>query len=438
MIKMISIILLGLILCPNYYAQQKIFGYKISGNGDIVSDVFRIQDGFVLDSANVSNNNKTYKFEYDKKGRLKADFNFITSSVVKTVNGHPQFIIIPGYRDYFYNEKGDVDSIATGYWHDSLWVSDSTGISINYSYDKEGNIVSKTYLSNGVEIRDEENSYDSLGNLILNKVALSTSIDTTYNFREYDSQNRLILAKSFHSYYPQVDQNVYQYDSSGNVNCTSQSKDNGEFRNIANHYLMFDESGKLQKEIKSRIFDPTDSVWTDTLEILFSYDEYNKILSMGEETWFRYNTDGNLDTLAFLHTMGLYLEGRAILVDSYGNSLALPDYVGICTFYYSKLDSNATDIKESKLSNKTFTLYQNYPNPFNPTTTITYSLPKSSMVTLKIYDLLGREVTTLVNEEKHSGTYKVTWNAQNIPSGVYFYRLTAGAYSQVNKMILMK
>ena len=85
MIKMISIILLGLILCPNYYAQQKIFGYKISGNGDIVSDVFRIQDGFVLDSANVSNNNKTYKFEYDKSGRLKRDINFIT---YKFMNDH--------------------------------------------------------------------------------------------------------------------------------------------------------------------------------------------------------------------------------------------------------------------------------------------------------------------------------------------------------------
>jgi hypothetical protein len=86
----------------------------------------------------------------------------------------------------------------------------------------------------------------------------------------------------------------------------------------------------------------------------------------------------------------------------------------------------------------TFNLYQNYPNPFNPTTTITYSLPKNNFVTLKIYDLLGREVTTLVNEEKHSGTYKITWNAQNIPSGVYFYRLTASEFSKVNKMILLK
>ncbi len=85
-----------------------------------------------------------------------------------------------------------------------------------------------------------------------------------------------------------------------------------------------------------------------------------------------------------------------------------------------------------------YTLQQNYPNPFNPTTTITYSLPKSSFVTLKIYDLLGREVTTLVNEEKHSGMYKVTWNAQNLPSGVYFNKITTGQYTKVSKMLLLK
>jgi photosystem II stability/assembly factor-like uncharacterized protein len=93
--------------------------------------------------------------------------------------------------------------------------------------------------------------------------------------------------------------------------------------------------------------------------------------------------------------------------------------------------------KNSKQPNE-YKLSQNYPNPFNPSTTITYSLPKRSFVTLKIYDLLGRELTTLVNEEKPGGTYKVTWNAQNIPSSVYFYKITAGGYSKVNKMILLK
>ena len=85
-----------------------------------------------------------------------------------------------------------------------------------------------------------------------------------------------------------------------------------------------------------------------------------------------------------------------------------------------------------------FSLEQNYPNPFNPTTTITYSIPTNSFVTLIIYNLLGSEIATLVNEEKNFGTYKVIWNAQHIPSGVYFYKITAGAHSIVKKMILLK
>ena len=85
-----------------------------------------------------------------------------------------------------------------------------------------------------------------------------------------------------------------------------------------------------------------------------------------------------------------------------------------------------------------FSLHQNYPNPFNPTTTIKYSIPKLSFVTIKIYDVLGSEVATLVNEEKPVGTYELNWNAANLPSGVYFYRLQAGSFMQTRKMILLK
>jgi len=107
------------------------------------------------------------------------------------------------------------------------------------------------------------------------------------------------------------------------------------------------------------------------------------------------------------------------------------DYNG--TFEYSnvvEISINTTSID--------FGLKQNYPNPFNPTTTITYSLPKSTFVTLKVYDIIGEEIAELVNEKKDSGTYDVTWNAQNIPSGVYFYKITAGEYSKTIKMILLK
>ena len=85
-----------------------------------------------------------------------------------------------------------------------------------------------------------------------------------------------------------------------------------------------------------------------------------------------------------------------------------------------------------------FKLEQNYPNPFNPETRIRYQVSSISPVTLKIYDILGNEVTTLVNEQKELGYYEVDFNAVSFASGVYIYRLQAGSYVSTKKMILMK
>jgi len=96
------------------------------------------------------------------------------------------------------------------------------------------------------------------------------------------------------------------------------------------------------------------------------------------------------------------------------------------------------EIEVNLATPKNFRLNQNYPNPFNPITTISYQLPQNSFVTMKVCDALGREVFTLVNEEKTAGTYSVTFNASLLSSGVYFCRLQAGEFVQMKKMILMK
>jgi hypothetical protein len=83
-------------------------------------------------------------------------------------------------------------------------------------------------------------------------------------------------------------------------------------------------------------------------------------------------------------------------------------------------------------------LQQNYPNPFNPGTKIIYSIPKQSFVSLKIYDILGKEVIALINEEQPLGTYEVDFDASNFSAGVYFYKLQAGNFVQTKKMMLLK
>ena len=85
-----------------------------------------------------------------------------------------------------------------------------------------------------------------------------------------------------------------------------------------------------------------------------------------------------------------------------------------------------------------FTLSQNYPNPFNPTTVINYQLPKASNVKLSIFDALGQEVNMLVNESQNAGNHKIEWDASALPSGVYFYRIEAGDFTQTKKMLMVK
>jgi len=101
--------------------------------------------------------------------------------------------------------------------------------------------------------------------------------------------------------------------------------------------------------------------------------------------------------------------------------------------------SSITSVKEiiSKIPHD-FNLYQNYPNPFNPSTRIRFSIPEFSHVLIKIYDILGNEITTLVDEDRPSGGYEVSFDGSNLASGFYFYRITAGNYSETRKMILLK
>ena len=109
------------------------------------------------------------------------------------------------------------------------------------------------------------------------------------------------------------------------------------------------------------------------------------------------------------------------------------------TWLANYIKDNLTDVNETALALPyNFELEQNYPNPFNPTTTIEFAIPKNSKVKLVVYDVLGREVAELINEELNAGYHKINFNASNLASGVYFYALKAGDYTSVKKLVLLK
>jgi hypothetical protein len=105
--------------------------------------------------------------------------------------------------------------------------------------------------------------------------------------------------------------------------------------------------------------------------------------------------------------------------------------------YKLKEDSTTSNVNKTVIPNESI-LSQNYPNPFNPSTTINFQIPKEGYVTLKVYDILGREVATLVNENKTAGYYNVTFDASKLSSGVYIYKITANSFIQLKKMLMIK
>jgi hypothetical protein len=158
----------------------------------------------------------------------------------------------------------------------------------------------------------------------------------------------------------------------------------------------------------------------------------------------RTQNDNEWETIGFVPGFGTTTEPKSysfidenVTTGIYKYRLKQIDFDG--SFTYS------TEIEgEVDFTPKEFVLYQNYPNPFNPSTVISYQLPVISNVTLKVYDILGNEIATLVNEEKQPGVYEVefgnvgTSRDLSLPSGVYFYQLKTGSFSSIKKMVLLK
>jgi hypothetical protein len=113
-------------------------------------------------------------------------------------------------------------------------------------------------------------------------------------------------------------------------------------------------------------------------------------------------------------------------------------WADVSRWSYTWLIGDPTDAEEFDLTPYKFELSQNYPNPFNPATLIQYSIPELSDVTVKVFNVLGQEVALLVNEVQSPGVYKVNFNASNLSTGVYMYRIQAGDFVAVKKMMLIK
>jgi len=99
---------------------------------------------------------------------------------------------------------------------------------------------------------------------------------------------------------------------------------------------------------------------------------------------------------------------------------------------------SSVGVNDNAVQPNQFTVEQNYPNPFNPTTTIRYTLTQSGLVTAKVFNILGEEISTVVNGVESAGSHEIQFDAANLPSGIYFYRIQNGSFTQTKKMLLLK
>lgn len=191
---------------------------------------------------------------------------------------------------------------------------------------------------------------------------------------------------------------------------------------------------------------PSDSMDTPSAYATFEMaSPYTWVTKDDPAAWMYYTyVDTPATSSEAIHhvNFGYHLKAK---MDSLGlsSTVLTPSYSGTVTtaavnFLVGRFNS-VTDVEDTKsILNKKFSLEQNYPNPFNPSTLINYHVAQPEHVVLKVYDALGTEVRTLVNEVKAQGEYHVTFNASGLASGIYFYTLRTGSYSDTKKMILVK
>ena len=167
-----------------------------------------------------------------------------------------------------------------------------------------------------------------------------------------------------------------------------------------------------------------------------------------DSAWFYSRNSRNPNSPFYLGNLGNGIWSDTLQVDSQNRIDTYP-----FVFFAKDIEDNLSDSVvhnitliayvtsvESQLGSglTSFELLQNYPNPFNPLTTISFNLPVKSFVLLKVYDLIGREIATLISEEMSAGMHSTQWTAANMQSGIYFYYLRAGSYNETKKLILLK
>lgn len=246
-------------------------------------------------------------------------------------------------------------------------------------------------------------------------------------------------------------QRIYQEDGSLLEIKTLLEWNNNQWENSWRSIYTYDTNNILVEEVGQGW---NINIWNNMLQVSYSYDVNNNLIEQiaqmpigTNSTRVTHSYDGNDNRIetTFQIWAGSDWENSTQVQFTYNASNNLTeelrkewagsDWINVEKYIYSYI---TTGVEKHEELDFDYNVSNNYPNPFNPSTKIKYKIPALSFVTIKVFDPLGKEVATLVNEEKPMGNYEITWNAENLPSGVYFYQMKAGNFIQTRKMLLLK
>ena len=318
-------------------------------------------------------------------------------------------------------------------WDISKWVDYYKRI---YTYDENNNLI--TYLeqrsrgSNWFNIKKYLYTFDENNNRI--KILLLRWVNSCWinNLKykySYDESSNLI-EKLIHNWVDSswINDQKWTYTSEGENNLQElwEIWNGSEWRKYEFYECIYDDDGNIIECFQKRC---SYSIWKNWSKKIYTYDGNNKLqelkLRWDGTNWKNYRKFSSVYDEYNCLTSALCQQWNGIEWDNYMRKTYTNTY---CNLISSVEEDN----------NITYKLSQNYPNPFNPSTKIIYSIPKLSYVSIKVFDVLGREVSTVVSKEQAIGNYEVEFDASNLTSGIYFYRIQAGKFVETKKMILLQ
>ena len=260
-----------------------------------------------------------------------------------------------------------------------------------------------------------------------------------------DSNGNLDWSKTYGSTERDIASDVKQTDDGGYI-ITGQTESYGHVNNYNDAWLIKTDNNGDTLWTKTWGNDQHDGAMSvvQTSDGGYVWTGYLDISTFNQDLWVL-KTDGDGNTLWSKTYGGTFNNiGRCINKNSDGSLIITGNYYDEISntrdVWLLNFDPSISDVERDGLAQipETIVLKQNYPNPFNPSTTIEFGIPESQFVTLAVYNLLGEQVSVLVKENLNAGNYKANWNATDLPSGIYIYKLIAGKFVETKKMILLK